>query len=152
MDIEKEISNLQDQVRELYGKVEEITSIIEANDNGGSLPDQSGDEVIAKDDLVDVVDFKVKQNQPKIIGGDWFSQDFAFKLQLKNNTSQMVVYNLDVIFEDKDEFELVRDIALVGKELKPNQTVSESGIVTIMEKNIVDSYKEITCRVDSYLQ
>ena len=151
MDVEKEISNLQEQVRKLYEKIEEITSIIESNDNVGSLRNQSENEVTTKDDLVDVVDFKVKLNQPNIIGGEWFAQDFAFKVQVKNNTSQIVTYDLFVIFEDKDEFELVRRLALVGQELKPNQTVSESGIVNIMEKNIVDSYKEITCYVEPHI-
>ena len=163
MDTDEEIKKLKEEIKELSDLAKENFDYIfecglfdkaaMAAYKAGNRSSDDQPEIIANEDLVDVVSFDVKKKAPILIAGDWMGQEFAFKVKLKNNTPQMVQYNLTITFEDGDGFESSRQLALIGNQIKGNETASESGIVTLSstDKEAADNYREINCVVEAYM-
>ena len=102
--------------------------------------------------MADVISFKVKPSPPEFDSPEYFSQKFAFIVEIKNNTSSVLSYNLNVVFEDNDGFELANEIAFIGYEIRPNETVKESGSVDVNNREAGKNYKEINCVLKPRIQ
>tara|TARA_B100001559_G_scaffold201669_1_gene168792 strand:- start:1308 stop:1826 length:519 start_codon:yes stop_codon:yes gene_type:complete len=159
-DLKLKLRLQKEDIDELKNKVEYIMTCglfdierMNAWDRGEKLPPEipaEQQQQTLKEDLAEVVSFKVKPQEVKFDSDQLFWQDYAFIVEVKNNTSQVVSYSMEISWEDSDGFELENQIAITSGELRPNETAKESGSVTCSVKKAALEHKEINCKINSY--
>ena len=160
-DLKLKLRLQKEDIDELKNKVEYIMTCglfdierMNAWERGEKMPPEipaEQQQPVLNEDLAEVISFKVKPQTPEVDSGDVFIQKFSFIVEIKNNSSNTIGYGLDVIWEDGDGFELDNQIGITSNaQLRPNETVKESGSVTTMIREAGTGYKEINCKINAF--
>ncbi|MAS75052.1 MAG: hypothetical protein CMO57_01485 [Verrucomicrobiales bacterium] len=159
-DLKLKLRLQKEDIDELKNKVEYIMTCglfdierMNAWDRGEKMPPEipaDQQQPVLNEDLAEVISFKVKPQPIEVNSDRVFIQKFSFIVEIKNNSSNTIGYGLDVIWEDGDGFELDNQIGIPNGQLRPNETVKESGIATTTIRDAGTGYKEINCKINAF--